>query len=77
MPDFDFHFSPSANIDTKKKLLKKNYTRYVPCKKLGIEKDSEKCKQKWKEIDVFYDTVCNGDFIEKYIIVSLFYHRRT
>jgi hypothetical protein len=60
-----------------KKLLKKNYTRYVPCKKLGIEKDSEKCKQKWKEIDSFYDTVCNGDFIEKYIIVSLFYHRRT
>jgi hypothetical protein len=77
LPGFDFDIPLSANVNTMKKLLKKNYTRYVPCKKLGIEKDSEKCKEKWKEIDSFYDTVCNGDFIEKYIIVSLFYHRRT
>lgn len=50
---------------------KKNYARFVPCKELGIRKDSEMCQQKWKEIDSFYDTICKGDFIEKYIYVSI------
>ena len=57
-------------MDIIKKNWEGNYAKFVPCKELGIEEDSEKCKEKWKEIDSFYDTVCNGDFIEKYIFVS-------
>jgi hypothetical protein len=55
-----------------KKNFKENYAKFVFTNVLGIENDSEKCEQKWKEIDSFYDTVCNGDFIEKFIYVSIF-----
>jgi hypothetical protein len=56
-----------------KKNFKENYAKFVFKNVLGIENDSEKCEQMWKEIDSFYDTVCNGDFIEKFIFVSIFF----
>jgi Carboxylesterase family len=60
----------AANVDIMKKHWEENYAKFVPCKELGIEENSEKCKEKWKEINSFYNKVCNGDFIEKYIFVS-------
>jgi hypothetical protein len=56
-----------------KKNFEENYANFVFTKVLGLEKDSEKCEQKWKEINTFYDTVCDGDFIEKFIYVSIFF----
>jgi peroxiredoxin len=56
-----------------KKDFNENYAKFVSCKVLGIGKDSEKCEQKWKEIDSFYDTLCKGDFIEKFICVSILF----
>jgi hypothetical protein len=53
------------------KRYKENYANYVPCKELGISTDSEQCKQKWREMDAFYDTICKGNFVEKYIYVSI------
>jgi hypothetical protein len=64
------NFIFAASLDIIKKDWEENYAKFVPCKKLGIEENSEKCKEKWKEIDSFYENVCNGDFIEKYIFVS-------
>jgi len=49
---------------------KTNFSNFVPCKELGINRDSEECFKKWQEIDDFYNKTFNGDFIEKYIQVK-------